>query len=119
MAQKPSWRARFRYWFDNSFAGGPLVLIGWLALATAGLILLGTALVALFHGIPAGDQVWQVFWNILSQALTPNPVDAANSLPYLLVMLGVTLGSLFMVSILILWLARPMARPCSPMRLQQ
>lgn len=101
MAQKPSWRARFRYWFDNSFAGGPLVLIGWLALATAGLILLGTALVALFHGIPAGDQVWQVFWNILSQALTPNPVDAANSLPYLLVMLGVTLSSLFMVSILI------------------
>ena len=119
MAQKPSWRARFRYWFDNSFAGGPLVLICWLALATAGLILLGTVLVALFHGIPAGYQAWQVFWNILSQALTPNPVDAANSLPYLLVMLGVTLGSLFMVSILILWFARPMARPCSPMRLQQ
>jgi voltage-gated potassium channel Kch len=101
MAQKSSWGARFRYWFDNSFAGGPLVLIGWLGLATATLIILATALVALFHGIPAGDQIWQVFWNILSQTLTPNPVDAANSLPYLLVMLGVTLGSLFMVSILI------------------
>jgi ion channel POLLUX/CASTOR len=101
MAQKPSWRARFRYWFDNSFAGGPLVMIGWLGLATALLILLATGIVVLLHGIPAGDQVWQVLWNILSQALTPNPVDAANSLPYLLVMLGVTLGSLFIVSILI------------------
>jgi voltage-gated potassium channel Kch len=101
MTQKPSWRARFRYWFDNSFASGPLVMIGWLGLATVLLILLATGIVVLVHGIPAGDQVWQVFWNILSQALTPNPVDSANSLSYLLVMLGVTLGSLFMVSILI------------------
>jgi len=29
MTQKSSWRERFRYWFDNSFAGGPLVLIGF------------------------------------------------------------------------------------------
>jgi len=101
MAQKPSWRQRFRYWFDNSFAGGPLVLIGWLGLATAVLILLATGIVILIHGIPAGQQVWQVFWNIMSQALTPNPVDAGNPLQYLIVMLAVTLGSLFIVSILI------------------
>jgi ion channel POLLUX/CASTOR len=101
MAQKPSWRQRFRYWFDNSFAGGPLVLIGWLGLATVVLILLATGIVILIHGIPEGQQVWQVFWNIMSQALTPNPVDAGNPLQYLLVMLLVTLGSLFMVSILI------------------
>src|SRR5450759_578170 len=37
----------------------------------------------------------------MSQAITPNPVDAGNPLPYLIVMLVVTLGSLFMVSILI------------------
>jgi ion channel POLLUX/CASTOR len=101
MAQKPSWRQRFRYWFDNSFAGGPLVLIGWLGLATVALILLATGIVILIHGIPAGQQIWQVFWNIMSQALTPNPVDADNPLQYLLVMLVVTLGSLFIVSILI------------------
>ena len=101
MAQKPSWRQHFRYWFDNSFAGGPLVLIGWLGLATVVLIFLATGIVILIHGIPAGQNIWQVFWNILSQALTPNPVDAGNPLQYLLVMLAVTLGSLFIVSILI------------------
>ena len=101
MAQKPSARERFRYWFDNSFAGGPLVLIGWLGLATATLVLLATGIVVLVHGIPQGQQTWQVLWNIISQALTPNPVDAGNPLQYLLVMLVVTLGSLFMVSVLI------------------
>jgi voltage-gated potassium channel Kch len=101
MPEKLTLRDRFGYWFDNRFSGGPLVIIGWLALATAVLIILATGLVILIHGIPQGVQVWQVFWNIMSQALTPNPVDAGNPWQYLIVMLLVTLGSLFMVSILI------------------
>ena len=101
MSEKPTLRERFRYWFDNRFSGGTLVIIGWLALGTAVLIILGTGLVILIHGIPEGEQIWQVFWNIMSQALTPNPVDAGNPWQYLVVMLLVTLGSLFMVSILI------------------
>ena len=101
MSTKPTFRERFRYWFDNRFSGGPLVIIGWLALATAILVFLATLLVIIIHGIPEGQQIWQVFWNIMSQALTPNPVDAGNPWQYLIVMLVVTLGSLFMVSILI------------------
>ena len=101
MSDKPSFRESFRYWFDNRFSGGPLVIIGWLALGTAVLIILATGMVMLIHGIPEGQQAWQVFWNIMSQALTPNPVDAGNPWQYLIVMLLVTLGSLFMVSILI------------------
>ena len=101
MSDKPTLRERFRYWFDNRFSGGPLVIIGWLALGTAVLIILATIIVILIHGIPEGQQAWQVFWNIMSQALTPNPVDAGNPWQYLVVMLLVTLGSLFMVSILI------------------
>ena len=54
MSQKSSWRERFRYLFDNSFAGGPLVLIGWLGLATAILVILATGMVVLVHGIPEG-----------------------------------------------------------------
>jgi voltage-gated potassium channel Kch len=101
MSDKPTRRERFRYWFDNSFSGGPLVIIGWLALGTAFLIILATGLVILIHGIPESQQIWQVVWNIMSQALTPNPVDAGNPWQYLIIMLLVTLGSLFMVSILI------------------
>ena len=101
MVQKPSLRERFRYWFDNSFAGGPKVLIGWLGLVTLVFVVLATGIVVLLHASPDGQQVWQVFWNIMSQAITPNPVDSGNPWQYLLVMLAVTLGSLFMVSILI------------------
>src|SRR5450759_420812 len=101
MTQQPSRRERFRYWFDNSFAGGPLVMIGWLGLATLMLILAASGIVVLVRGIPEGTQVWQLLWNIMSQAITPNPVDTTNPLAYMFVMLAVTLGRLFMVSILI------------------
>jgi len=101
MAEKPGFRARLRYWFDNSFAGGPLVLIGWLALGTALLVMLMTV-VSLIPGIrPEGEDLKQLFWNILFQALTPNPFDASTRWQFLVVMLLVTMGSLFMVSILI------------------
>jgi voltage-gated potassium channel Kch len=100
-APKPSLRERLRYAFDETLSRGPGALIGWLALATLLLIVLGTIAVLLLHGIPNGSSLFDVFWNIMSQALTPNPVDAANPTQYLAVMFAVTIGSLFMVSILI------------------
>ncbi len=100
-SSKPSLRERLRYAFDNTLSRGAGALIGWLALATVLLIVVGTFAVLLFHGIPQGSNLFDVFWNILSQALTPNPVDAGNPLQYLVVMFFVTIGSLFMVSILI------------------
>jgi len=101
MSFKPTWRERLRYAFDRTLSRGPSALIGWLALATALLIGLGTLAVLLLHGIPDQSNIFAVFWNIMSQALTPNPVDAGNPLQYLVVMFFVTIGSLFMVSILI------------------
>ena len=101
MSEKPTRRERFRYWFDNRFSGGPLVIIAWLALGTTILVLVMTAF-SLVPGIqPDGLDLKQVFWNILFQALTPNPFDASARWQFLVVMLLVTLGSLFMVSILI------------------
>ncbi len=100
-SSKPSLRERLRYAFDNTLSRGAGALIGWLALATVLLIVVGTFAVLLFHGIPQGSNLFDVFWNILSQALTPNPVDAGNPLQYLVVMFFITIGSLFMVSILI------------------
>lgn len=116
MAQKPSWRARVRYWFDNSFAGGPRVLIGWLGLATVILIIFSATLIILLHGIPEGQQVWQLLWNIMSQTISPNPVDPGYPLSYMLVMLVVALGSLFMVSILIGALTGGMERKVEELR---
>ncbi|MGZ6347404.1 MAG: CASTOR/POLLUX-related putative ion channel, partial [Anaerolineales bacterium] len=101
MPEKPSLRERFRYWFDNRFSGGPLVIIGWLALGTALLVILMTVLSLIPSIRPDGQDLKQVFWNILFQALTPNPFDTTTRWQFLVVMLVVTLGSLFMVSILI------------------
>ena len=101
MSEKPTPRERFRYWFDNRFSGGPLVIIGWLALGTTLLVILMTVLSLIPSIRPDGQDLKQVFWNILFQALTPNPFDTTTRWQFLIIMLVVTLGSLFMVSILI------------------
>src|SRR5258706_1517421 len=99
--KKSPFLVRLRYRFDNALARGPIALIGWLALAAALLVIAATGLVLLLNAttevVPGA-----VFWNILSQALTPNPVDPnAGTWQYLVVMFVVTVGSLFGVSILI------------------
>jgi voltage-gated potassium channel Kch len=93
--------ARLRYRFDSTLSRGPIALIGWLGLAAAILVIAATLGVVAINAMPPEATIGAVFWNILSQALTPNPVDANNPTNYLLVMLVVTLGSLFGVSILI------------------
>jgi ion channel POLLUX/CASTOR len=101
MAPKPTFKQKFQYWLDNNFARGPLVLILWLAVGTLFFVLVMTV-ISLIPGIrPEGQGLQQVFWNILFQALTPNPFDTTVDWQFLVVMLVVTLGSLFMVSILI------------------
>ncbi len=98
--KKVRWLDRLRYAFDNTLSNGPLALIGWLALASALLVVLVSLIVRLVEG--PGMRFLVVFWNVLFQALTPNPVATdAGPLPFLVAMLLVTLGSLFMVSILI------------------
>jgi voltage-gated potassium channel Kch len=100
--KKSTFMARLRYRFDNTLARGPIALIGWLALAAAVLVLAATVIVMLWPGAsPESLNPAQVFWDILSQALTPNPVPDTFQWQFLLVMFVVTLGSLFGVSILI------------------
>ena len=83
--------ARLRYRFDNTLSRGPIALIGWLGLAAALLVLAATALVLLWPGAtPDGLDAGKVFWDILSQALTPNPVADTFQWQFLLVMFFVS-----------------------------
>ncbi len=93
---------RLRYAFDNSLSRGPIALVAWLGLASAGLVLLATFIVWITRQGPPREPFANILWDILYQALTPNPVDP-NLGPtlFLLTMLVVTVGSLFLVSILI------------------
>lgn len=99
--QKPNWKQRLSYWFDNQLAKGPWVLIGWLGLIALAAVLVATVLSLLLGVQPSQTGAKEVFWDFLFQALTPNPFDVTAPLPFLLIILAVTLLSLFMVSILI------------------
>ena len=102
MYPKPRLRHRLRYAFDNTLARGPVALIAWLALATLALIGLAVVIDLVSGGTADDLGPMEVVWSIIFQALTPNPPgNLASPWQYLAVMLGVTLFSLAMVSILI------------------
>ena len=101
---KATVKERARYWFDNTMARGTAALIGWLALVSLVLIVVASALTmwlapdeALRHdGLPG------VLWLSLMHALSPGKIAGdAGTAPFLAIMLGASLGGIFIVSILV------------------
>jgi voltage-gated potassium channel Kch len=102
LADEPTLREKLRYGFDATMARGPSALVGWLALATLLLILVFSAIV-LITGLESGRETvpGQIF-NALLHALDPGTIGGdMGSWRYLLLMLALTLGGLFIVSALI------------------
>jgi voltage-gated potassium channel Kch len=102
--KKPTAIERFRYAFDNTLSRGPIALIGWLALATLIVIAIAVALDLVIGGVSPGQGLGptQVIWNLVFQALVPNPPGSFdNPWQFLAVMLVVTVISLLGVSLLI------------------
>ncbi|MEV4127238.1 hypothetical protein [Nocardia sp. NPDC049707] len=101
-------RDRLRFWFDRTMDRGTPALIGWLGLASVVLIAVITALAVLLApadvaGVKGG---WVgVAWMSLLRTLDPGTMggDDASvfSVPFLVLMLAVTLGGIFIVSSLI------------------
>ncbi|GAA2618042.1 CASTOR/POLLUX-related putative ion channel [Streptomyces axinellae] len=97
-------RERLRYWFDGTMDRGTPALIGWLALASAALIVAVASLVVLFtdedteaHGGWLG-----VAWMSLLRTLDPGTMGGDTGRPvFLALMLTVTIGGIFIVSALI------------------
>lgn len=104
---KPSLSARWRYAFDNSLSKGPLALLLWLGLASTALIA-GVALLVWATGIaPEGDGgqrpgLLQLAWMGLMRTLDAGTMGGdAGSWPFLLAMLLITFGGIFVISTLI------------------
>jgi voltage-gated potassium channel Kch len=101
---RPTRRQHLRYRFDATMARGPIALVAWLALLTLGLILVGVAIVLALGLVPDGGResfVGQLF-STLMHALDPGTVAGdAGDWPFLVTMLAITLGGLFIVSALI------------------
>jgi Trk K+ transport system NAD-binding subunit len=105
--RRPTPAQRLRYAFDNTMARGTPALIGWLALATLALIGFFTAVVLLADLAPGNrpgprGAAGQAFESLL-HALDPGTIanDPGGHWPFLIVMLLVTVGGLFVVSALI------------------
>ncbi|MFL5844656.1 MAG: CASTOR/POLLUX-related putative ion channel [Solirubrobacteraceae bacterium] len=102
LALEPTLREKLRYGFDATMAAGPKALVAWLGLATLLLIVLFSAIV-LLTGLESGhDTIFGQLFYSLMHALDPGTVAGdTGSWRFLLVMLLLTLGGLFIVSALI------------------
>ena len=100
--KKFDWKARLRYKFDNTLSKGSGALIGWLGIITLILVIVAIGIILVAQSVPQGNTPIDIAWDVLYQALTPNPVDPTSFPPlFMVVTFFVTLGSLFIVSILI------------------
>src|SRR4051812_7866488 len=107
--RKATFRERLRYAFDRSLSGGTISLIGWLGLVSLFIVLIATALL-LLTGIapaPAEGQETQAFtfveafWQSLMRSLDPGTVAGDAGWSYRILMLVITVGGIFIVSLLI------------------
>ncbi|MGR3936229.1 CASTOR/POLLUX-related putative ion channel [Streptomyces sp. BRA346] len=97
-------RDRLRYWFDGTMDRGTPALIGWLGLASLALIaVVSTLVVALSHEDTRKSGGWTgVVWMSLLRTLDPGTMGGDTGHPlFLVLMLTVTIGGIFIVSALI------------------
>jgi voltage-gated potassium channel Kch len=107
--KKATLSQRLRYAFDRSLSGGTVSLIGWLALGSVMVVLTATALILLTGLAPeaAEGQEPQVlgfaeaFWQSLMRSIDPGTVAGDTGWGYRALMFAVTVGGIFIVSLLI------------------
>ncbi|MGY2895562.1 CASTOR/POLLUX-related putative ion channel [Deinococcus sp. UYEF24] len=98
---------QLRYRFDNSMSRGPSAMIGWLFLVSVLLIAVVTAFVVLTNQVPLGEDkkaigVPALLWSNLLRALDSGALGSDSGSPLFLgTMFVMTLGGIFVVSILI------------------
>jgi voltage-gated potassium channel Kch len=100
--KKPTFKQRFGYWFDNMMAKGTPAMIVMLFIASAIVILLVAAIVAIANAAPNGEKFLLLAWMSLMRTLDPGTMGGDEGSPFFLfMMLAVTIGGLFVVSALI------------------
>ena len=96
---------RLRYWFDNTMSKGPIALITWLGIASAAFILVMAGIITI-TGLaseedPAPDFA-EIAWRSLMRTMDAGTMGGdSGTWAYLFAMFVVTLGGVFIISILI------------------
>lgn len=99
-----TWQQRFRYAFDNTMSRGTPAIIAWLAVVSLLLVILVAVVTAIFSiGSDAeGEDGFKLFWRAMLRTLDPGTMGGdQGNIGFLLTMLFVTLGGIFIVSTLI------------------
>src|SRR5688572_8682621 len=102
-----NWRDRLRYRFENTLSRGTTAIIGWLALLSLAIIALAALLLAAMrvgqdpadHEHPYG--FFEGMWQSMLRTLDPGVVAGDAGWQLRLLMMIVTIGGIFIVSILI------------------
>lgn len=93
---------RIRYAFDNTMSKGTIALIGWLALTSIAIILVVSLVVQMAGVAPEGIDFLQILWMSLMRTLDAGTMGGDQGpWAFLLAMLTVTLGGIFVISTLI------------------
>lgn len=96
------WRSKLRYWFDNMTSRGTGAMIAMLFMATMVLVAVVSAAVILSGSDPMARGFTGVAWASLLRTLDPGTMgDDQGPVFFLLAMLTVTIGGLFVVGTLI------------------
>jgi len=107
--RKATFTERLRYSFDKSLSGGTISLIGWLGLVSLFIVLTATVIL-LLTGIapetaegqnPETLSFVEAFWQSLMRSLDPGTLAGDSGWRYRILMLVVTAGGIFIVSLLI------------------
>ncbi len=106
-ARDLTWRDHLRYRFENTLSKGTVAIIGWLALLSIVIVVLASLILAAMrvgqdpedHEHPYG--FFEGVWQSMLRTLDPGVVAGDNGWQLRLLMMIVTIGGIFIVSILI------------------
>ncbi len=104
MKKDPGFSDKLRYYFDNTLAKGTISLIGWLAVISLVIIVIGAGIISL-SGLhqPGGEALsfGEAVWESLMRTLDAGTMGGDEGWGFRWVMFFVTIGGVFIISTLI------------------
>ena len=102
---KPSFRQKFKYWFDNLMSRGTPAMIGMLFVLSLAVVFVAGAVISIFSFVQEGEtgrlSFGEAAWESLMRTLDSGTMGGDTGSGFRVVMLFVTLGGIFIVSALI------------------
>jgi voltage-gated potassium channel Kch len=102
-----TWRDKLRYRFENTLSKGTIAIIGWLALLSTAIVVLASLILAAMRvGQDPGDQehpygFFEGMWQSMLRTMDPGVIAGDSGWQLRSLMMVVTIGGIFIVSILI------------------